>query len=72
MLFISVNRAPSRAPQRYPVSVPKPIAQSTVSMVMTTMSSMRVKAFVEEVIVRENKSDRNEYSLVSQITEYNW
>ena len=44
MLLRSVRRAESRALAKYPFMEIKPMVQSMVSMVMTTMSSIRVKA----------------------------
>ena len=42
MLLRSVRRAESRALAKYPFMEIKPMVQSMVSMVMTTMSSIRV------------------------------
>ncbi len=44
ILFISERRALSLAPAKYPVRVTNPMAQRMARMVITTMSSMRVKA----------------------------
>ena len=45
MLLRSVRRAESRALAKYPFMEIKPMVQSMVSMVMTTMSSINVKPY---------------------------
>ena len=68
ILFISARRALSLAPAKYPVIVTNPIVPSIVSMVMTTMSSMRVKACLRCLVFFDCMTERwvnNKKSIMS-------